>query len=548
MVVKNIVILVMTLLLALIFTTIYSANAQEDVICGVYITGIGCPNCAYTDPILLSEYTSQYDNLIIIEYEIYHNQELNQYTANQYFDTYITDTRPGVPFLIFNNEQTALGRIEVTDSNSVIEQFSSNQCPLPDGSSIDFGDMDFTSIEGKVNIWTDDRVLVSAKGGDNDLIKKLITTKDVYSELLGIPHEEIEPFPVQISESEVYFKNAVKIGDWIVQWERTEGPVENEGEFDIGWLSWILVIIGVIIVISRKIIPVKREDSKEKSKGFILTTRQEDYLLILAAVLFIIAFFIAAQSVPQGFIEEAGYFLPLPVFTLFIALVDGFNPCNLFVLTFLLGLLTSASHSRKRIYIVGYIFVIMVFLIYFIFMVFWLNVFKYIGFIDPLRIAIAIIALVAGIINIKELLFFRRGVTLMIQEQHKKPLMSRIEKMDHIIKKGTLPVLIISSIVLATFSSLVELPCTAGFPIIYTAILSGKVLDNVLLYYLYLVFYNIIYVVPLAIIIGIFGWSFKGKQISKRQMQYIKFIGGLIMILLGIILLVNPSLMGMGFG
>jgi len=312
-------------------------------------------------------------------------------------------------------------------------------------------------------------------------------------------------------------------------------------------LAWSLAIIGMALIVSRKIIPTKKEGSKE-SKGFMLTERQEDYLMIVAAVLFIISFFIAAQSVPQNFIEEAGYFLPLPVFTLFIALIDGFNLCNLFVLTFLLGLLTSASHSRKRIYVIGYIFVIVVFLIYFIFMVFWLNVFKYIGFIDPLRTGIAVIAIVAGVINIKELLFFRRGVTLMIQEQHKKPLMSRIEKMDHIIKKGTMPVLIASSIVLAIFSSLVELPCTAGFPIIYTAILSGKVLNNALLYYLYLVMYNIIYVIPLAIIIAVFGWSFRGKQVSKRQMQYIKFIGDLIMIILGIVLLVNPSLIGMGMG
>ncbi len=547
MVVKNVVILILTILVVSIFAINYPVDAQEDMICAVYITGIGCPNCAYTDPVLLSDYTTQFDNLVVIEYEVYHNQEFNQYTANQYFDNYITGTRPGVPFLVFNKNQTAIGRMEVIDSKSLISSLKSNTCPLGDGSSIDFTDIDFTNIPGKVNIWVDDRVLISGENGNNDLIKKIITTNDISLTLDEIPHQKIKAVPVQISKSEVYFKNAVRVGEWILQWERTEEPLPQDEPTNTSWIALVLVGIAIFLVIFRKLVPVK-DESKKEDKNFMLTSRQEDYLLILAAILFIIAFFIAAQSVPQGFIEEAGYFLPLPIFTLFIALIDGFNPCNLFVLTFLLGLLTSASHSRKRIYIIGYIFVIMVFLIYFIFMVFWLNVFKYIGFIDPLRIAIAIIAIVAGAINVKELLFFRKGVTLMIQEQHKRPLISRIEKMDHIIKKGTLPVLIVSSIVLATFSSLVELPCTAGFPIIYTAILSGKVLDNALLYYLYLVLYNIIYVVPLAIIIGVFGWSFRGKQVSKRQMQYIKFIGGLIMILLGIILLVNPALIGMGFG
>ncbi|MBW2965976.1 hypothetical protein KY342_02625, partial [Candidatus Woesearchaeota archaeon] len=212
------------------------------------------------------------------------------------------------------------------------------------------------------------------------------------------------------------------------------------------------------------------------------------------------------------------------------------------------GLLISASHSRKKIYAIGYTFIFVVFVIYFLFMAAWLNIFKYIGFITPLRIAIASIALIAGAINCKELFAFRKGITLMIQEQHKGPLLKRIEHMKEIILNGSMPALILASISLAAFASLVELPCTAGFPIIYTGILTGKILASSLSYYLYLVFYNFIYVVPLIVIITIFGYTFKGKQITQRQMQIIKFIGGLIMILLGLILLINPSLIGIGFG
>lgn len=174
----------------------------------------------------------------------------------------------------------------------------------------------------------------------------------------------------------------------------------------------------------------------------------------------------------------------------------------------------------------------------------WLNIFKYIGFIAPLRIGIGLIALIAGLINCKELVAFRKGITLMIQEQHKNPLLKRIEKMKVIIINGSMPTLILTSISLATFASLVELPCTAGFPIIYTGIITGKILTNSFYYYLYLLFYNFIYVIPLIVIIAIFGYTFKGKQITQRQMAIIKFIGGLIMILLGIILLFNPRLIG----
>jgi len=189
-----------------------------------------------------------------------------------------------------------------------------------------------------------------------------------------------------------------------------------------------------------------------------------------------------------------------------------------------------------------------VFVIYFLFMAIWLNIFKYFGFITPLRIGIALIALTAGLINCKELIAFRKGVTLMIQEQHKNPLLKRLKRMREIIVNGSMLTLILASISLAAFASLVELPCTAGFPIIYTGILTGKMLANSFFYYLYLFFYGLIYIIPLLVIITLFGFTFKGKQISKRQMQAIKFIGGLIMILLGLILLINPNLIGIGFG
>ncbi|MBN1646130.1 hypothetical protein JW868_03785, partial [Candidatus Woesearchaeota archaeon] len=172
----------------------------------------------------------------------------------------------------------------------------------------------------------------------------------------------------------------------------------------------------------------------------------------------------------------------------------------------------------------------------------WLNIFKYIGFIDPFRIAIGAIAVIAGLINCKEFFFYRKGITLMVQDKHVGPLKKRIQNLAAKVKKGSMMTLIGSSIVLAVFSSLVELPCTAGFPIIYTGILAGR---SGLAHYAYLFLYNLVYVLPLVVIITIFGYTFKGKQIKKETMALIKFIGGVIMLLLGIALLVNPGLVGL---
>jgi len=256
----------------------------------------------------------------------------------------------------------------------------------------------------------------------------------------------------------------------------------------------------------------------------------------------VLALFLGAAKVPPDSLKQLGLSLPLPLFTFVIALVDGFNPCNLFVLTLLLGFLVSASKSRLRIYITGYTFVIVVGVFYFLFMAAWLNVFRYIGFVPWLRITIALIAIVAGLINCKELFFFKKGISLTIPDSEKGHLYRMAREVRHVIEEGAIPALIVSSTMLAIFSSLIELPCTAGFPIIYTGILSGRYLDTSLSYYAYLALYNAVYVLPLVVIIAIFGFVLKAGKISEIHVKMIKFVGGLIMILLGVVLLVNPDL------
>ncbi len=524
-----------------------SAQEIEEPICAVYITGIGCPNCAFTDPVLLSEYTSEYPNLIMIEYEIYSLRASNQNTANSYFEFYLPDTQAGVPLIIFNKNQLGLGRFQVLDSKEIIENLNSNACPMPNGTSISFENLNLTSLPGKIKIWTKNRVLISEVGGNSELLKEALITENLSSFLENIEFEEIEPEDIQISNGKIEFSNAIKLGDWILQWNgEFQGDEGITPVTQSSWKSWHwLLILFIIFLMGFFVYKLKLS---KKCIQICLTENQKNYLIIGVSLLFLIGFFVFAKNISPEALENLGYNLPLPLFTFFIALIDGFNPCNLFVLTFLLGLLISASNSRKKIYAVGFTFIFMVFLIYFLFMAAWLNIFKYLGFITPLRIGIALIALIAGAINCKELFAFRKGVTLMIQDQHRGPLLKRIEKMKDLIATGSIPTLILASISLAAFASLVELPCTAGFPIIYTGILTGKILANSFSYYLYLIFYNFIYVTPLLVIISIFGYTFKGKQITKRQMQIIKFIGGLIMILLGLILLINPGLIGIGFG
>jgi cytochrome c biogenesis protein CcdA len=293
------------------------------------------------------------------------------------------------------------------------------------------------------------------------------------------------------------------------------------------------------------IIMVGDINGEKNTKSFYkkrLTREQKKKIWVVSITLLVlIGLFLLAKLLPQNALEQLGNSIPLPLFTALIAIIDGFNPCNLMVLTLLASLMLTESHSRKRILAVGLTFIGVVYIFYFTFMAAWLNIFKFIGFIDPLRFGIAAIAIIAGLINVKELFFYRKGITLMVQDKFVGPLQKRIRALAHLVKTGSLPTLIGASIILAIFASLVELPCTAGFPIIYTGILISHAIHG-LGYYAYLALYNLFYILPLLTVIVVFAYSFKGSAISKNSMAIIKFVGGVIMLVLGLLLLFAPSL------
>lgn len=478
--------------LFLFFLTPFVQAADELSVNFFY--GSTCPHCKKVEP-FIEELKPRYPEITFNTYEVYENYA-NSVKLSSWFESYkVPANRRGVP-VVFLDGNYLVGDTPILDNleNAIENLIAENAEAKP----------------------------VAVDIAPSETVEEEVTTFDPAEGL-------VSPTPPEVPAEEGSLVTEAIPAETVETINKT-APWQD-------WHWWVVALLAFVIFYGIYRFWTAR------NVCFCLTDRQKDYITVGVAVILLAAFFALAKSVSPEFLEQIGYSLPLPVFTFFIALVDGFNPCNLFVLTFLLALLTSASHSRARIYAVGFSFVFMVYLIYFLFMAAWLNIFQFIGFITPLRVALALVALGAGIINCKELLFFRKGITLMVQEKHKGPLVRRIEHMKEVIEKGTMPVLITSSIALAAFASLVELPCTAGFPIIYTGILSAKFLEG-FGYYSYLALYNVFYVLPLAVVILIFGYTFQGQKISQRQMQIIKFIGGLIMILLGIILLVNPGMIG----
>ena len=165
-----------------------------------------------------------------------------------------------------------------------------------------------------------------------------------------------------------------------------------------------------------------------------LTSKHKKILFIISLVIALLAVFIITRYISPDSLGDIKA-LPLPILTILIAIVDGFNPCNIFVLTCFLVLLVDSAASLKRLYLVSGCFIGVVFVLYFLFMAAWLNVFSYFHLVTPLRISIAIFAIIIGLIDCKELLFFKKGVSRTIHKAHRgllyQKMHSIVAAMEH---------------------------------------------------------------------------------------------------------------------
>ncbi len=498
----------------------FADSPQNSVICATYFTYIGCPNCAVTDPIVLTEWTKKYPNLVIIEY-MWHGgdwQDPNSQFFGEFASAY--KTRAAVPQLVFSKNSIRLGRIDVPRGENNIKALSSNPCPLIN-ENVFWEDLDLNELEAKPKIWANGRILIKLNDrewlfqwngekvheetiGDeslsNSLTKELLFTDNISKILKGKKFDIVEPQRADFSGSAfpgseyvpcAEFENAIKIGiaesttttiTQPVQTTTTTQPVqENQtvGEIELPFLGKI--------------------ETEEFS---------------------------------------------LPVLTLLIALADGFNPCAFFVITVLLATLivtgvSSMTEARKKILLVGGIFIFFSAFFYFLFMSALLNVFKWGQEILILTLFAGAIAVFAGIVNIKDYFYFQKGISLTLPKSQKERFIQRIKNLS---LAESYWALIGSTVIIAATVNIYELLCTFGFPMVYTRILTLRELSS-LEYYLYLIFYSLIYVIPLAIIVLIFAITLGGKTFSQLWVRRLKLSSGFMILFLGLVLMLNPKLL-----
>lgn len=228
--------------------------------------------------------------------------------------------------------------------------------------------------------------------------------------------------------------------------------------------------------------------------------------------------------------------LGLPLFTLVMGLLDGFNPCAMWVLLFLLSLLVHLR-DRKRMALIAGTFVLVSGAVYYAFMAAWLNVFLVIGISTALRWTLGGMALVIGGINVKDFFVWGRGFSLSVPASAKPGLYAR---MRAVLSADTLLPALMAVAVLAVMVNFIELLCTAGFPAIYTAVLAQHDL-SMPVHYAYLGLYIVGYIADDSLMVAAAVITLSNRKLTERAGRWLKLLSGAVMLALGGIMILRPE-------
>ncbi len=239
----------------------------------------------------------------------------------------------------------------------------------------------------------------------------------------------------------------------------------------------------------------------------------------------------------------------VPLSTVVIGFLDGFNPCAFFVLTMLLSFLMYAK-SRKRMLLVGVTFIAISAFVYFLAMAamyFALGSVSSMGgeglgsLIEIGSIALigGVIAIIIGSINVKDFFFFKKGISLTIPEDKKPKLYKR---MRGLLKSQTLLELMVAAIILAFVANSYELVCTAALPFVYDTLLLAQGFETMTALG-FIAIYCLVYIVPLLIIVLLFVKKLDRERMSQSTGEMLKSISGLMMLGFGIFLIINPEVL-----
>jgi hypothetical protein len=223
----------------------------------------------------------------------------------------------------------------------------------------------------------------------------------------------------------------------------------------------------------------------------------------------------------------------LPALAVILGLVDGFNPCAMWVLVYLISLVATLR-DRKRIWLIVGSFVLASGILYFLFMTAWLNLFLFIGYIKAVTIVIGLIALGGGILQVREVIETKGAIVCEVTgEESRKKTMTKVQE---IVSSPLTWGILVAIIALAFTVNMVEFVCSAAIPAVFTRVLSLASLTT-FQYYGYILLYVLFFMLDDLVIFGTAAFALT-SNLGNRYAKYSRPIGATIMILLGLLLLI----------
>lgn len=224
--------------------------------------------------------------------------------------------------------------------------------------------------------------------------------------------------------------------------------------------------------------------------------------------------------------------------TALIAFVDGFNPCSIWVLSMLLAL-TLHTGSRKKVLIIGLIFITVTAAAYALFIAGIFTILSFVSFLGWVQVLVALIALFFAAINIKDYFWYKEGVSFTIADEKKPGIAQGIRR---VMNSQSFWGMAAATVALAAGVSIVEFACTAGFPVMWSNIVAAQDVSTLNFVGL-LLLYMVIYQLDELAIFFVAVFTLKASRLEEKHGRILKLIAGILMLTLAVVMLFKPALM-----
>jgi len=224
--------------------------------------------------------------------------------------------------------------------------------------------------------------------------------------------------------------------------------------------------------------------------------------------------------------------------TLVIGFVDGVNPCSLWVISVLLAIVVRTG-SRGRVFAIGSTFLVVTAAMYAVYMAGIYSAMSVVGHLGAIQVAVAVVAGIFGVVSVKDYFAFKKGISFTIKDSSKPGIYRR---MRSAAGQAALVPALAATVALAVGVSLLETPCTAGFPVLWTGLLEANGVGTAEAAGLFGL-YMLPFLVDELIVFAIAVVTLRASKMQERHGRLLKLVAGTMMLALAATVLVSPEAM-----